>query len=571
MIKPYQKMTIWIMWLLVVPFGTWFVYHNFPPNLLTIDLDIIGFLLMLLFVASTPIIINQTPVFYIQWVSLAVFLIYGLLAEIIFMQLAMLVLLIRIRIPKEQLHRYPLNSLMFFIVSLLSGLIYYAIGGAHNVLFAGNPLNVLLASTYALAYFLLNHLILSLIQFFLFRRRAGYFGRDFVWESITTVITLPFGLILYTLYNQLGVVALIIVGIPYASLAIILNMYQGSDKINYYLQKAMEIGHELAERLKVNEVIDLFLEKVIAMLPVDSAYILDVVDDQELHLLRGVENGETIERRMTPLKRNEGISGYVWSTKKAVLYYYKKEWQSISAEFMPKELESILCVPVIRSNNVVAVLLLASRQKRAFEKTQLMIVDILCSYFAVAIENAKHYTQTKEESEHCALTNLYNYRYIEKRLSEEFSLLRQNERECLSIILLDIDHFKAVNDTYGHQSGNEILCELASRLSALLDNIGTIARYGGEEFLILLPNTEKDAAFKTAELIRQMIANRPFTIFHHIESDHNPTTVNITVSIGVATAPEDADDEMTIIRHADRALYLGAKRAGRNRVAEYVR
>jgi len=228
-------------------------------------------------------------------------------------------------------------------------------------------------------------------------------------------------------------------------------------------------------------------------------------------------------------------------------------------------------VPIVRNNEVVAVLLLASKQKRAYEKAQLMIVDLLSSYFAVAVENARHYEQTKEDSERCALTKLYNYRYMEKLLIEEYDLLKSGNRKQLSVILLDIDHFKSVNDVYGHQSGNEILCQLADRLVSLIDQTGTVARFGGEEFVIILPDIEKSSALSIAEFVRQTIANRPFILSQHIEDNNKEIAVQITASIGVATAPQDADDAMSLIRHADRALYVGAKRNGRNKVAEYVK
>ncbi|KAF0819381.1 diguanylate cyclase [Bacillus sp. ZZV12-4809] len=197
-----------------------------------------------------------------------------------------------------------------------------------------------------------------------------------------------------------------------------------------------------------------------------------------------------------------------------------------------------------------------------------MIVDILSSHFAIAFENARHYEETKAKSERCALTNLYNYRYIEAKLSEEFSRLQNGSRDHLSLIILDIDHFKKVNNTYGHQCGNEILCELADRLANLIDKAGIAARYGGEEFIVLMPDTGKEDAIGWAELIRQTIANRPFILKQNIDGRSSSTKVYITASIGVAAAPEDADDSLALIRHADRALYVGAKRTGRNRVAE---
>ncbi len=572
LIKPHVKRIIWFLWLLFVPAGMWLIYQNFPPLVPSINIDLLGFLLLTCFVASTPMIINNTPIFYIQWVSLTVFLTFGLFVEVLFMQIAIIVLLLRIRIPKEQMYRLPLNWLMFFLISVASGLIYYSVGGTHGIDLLSSPSNLLYVVAYAVTYFVLNHFVLTIVGYVLQGRKRALFDQDFVWEAVTTILTLPIGLILYILYDEVGIVSVIFVGIPFASLSVILNLYHSSDKVNHYLQNAAEIGHELAERLHVEEVLDLFIQKLTEMFPVDYAYILDVVNDKELQLLRSVENNESNAIRFPPQLKEQGISGHVWATGKAVLYHSKKEWRNIVQGYMPKAVESIICVPIVRSNEVVGILLLASEHKRAYEKAQLMIVDILSSYFAVAIENAKHHEQTKEESERCALTKLYNYRYMEKVLEEEYVLLTNRQREHLSVILLDIDHFKAVNDRYGHQSGNEILVQLAHRLTDLIDDdTGTVARFGGEEFVILLPNVDKKSALNVAEFVRQTIANRPFILSQHIEDTEKEIAVHITASIGVASAPEDADDSLSLIRHADRALYVGAKRNGRNKVAEYVK
>lgn len=107
-----------------------------------------------------------------------------------------------------------------------------------------------------------------------------------------------------------------------------------------------------------------------------------------------------------------------------------------------------------------------------------MILDLLCTQFAVALDNARYFEKTKEKSERCALTKLYNYRYFEKHLTAKFTEMNNNVINNLTVIMLDIDHFKSINDTYGHQAGNEILKEFADRVSKLIDKHGVVARYG---------------------------------------------------------------------------------------------
>jgi diguanylate cyclase (GGDEF)-like protein len=566
-VHPKTKKAIFLVWLLLVPAGMWFTYQTFPPQLSGQWLDIFAFFILTSVVAFMPMVINNTPIFLIQWVSLASFLSFGLFIEMVFAQVAVIVLLLRLRVQKDQYFRVPLNLIMFFLVSLVSGVVYYALGGQTGPSLINDPNSIWLAALYAVVNYSLNQVIISFYLYFIYKSKESYFGKDFMVETITTFITLPLGFVLYMFYNQQDLLALLFIAIPFASLSIIFKLYYSSEKVNEYLQNAAEIGHQMAERLEVNGVIDLFIQKLSEMLPVDYAYILDVVSEDELQLIRRIESGSGITSEMPRIKKSEGISGYAWDKQKGFLYDSQKDWRKYSKGYIPQDAESLLAVPIVRNKNVIGVLMLASKRKHAYEKSQLMIVDILCSYFAVAIDNAKHYELTKTQSERCALTKLYNYRYFERLLTEEFDKLFQFERKVLSLIILDIDHFKAVNDTYGHQSGNEILCELAERLSKIVGTSGTVARYGGEEFVVLLPEAQKEKAYQMAEMIRQAIANWPFTLQQSL--DFTQHQVKITASIGVATAPDDAEDPLALIRHADRALYVGAKRAGRNRVAEY--
>lgn len=569
-VKPYIKNSIFLVWILLVPAGTWFIYKTYPPNFYGQWLDIFAFLLLTCMVATMPIVINEMFIFLIQWVTLATFLRFGLFVEIIFAQIAIIVLLIKLRIlRKGEFFRLPVNLNMFFLVSVSSGLVYYMLGGQTGPNFAFDTKSLWLAFLYAVVSYSMNQIIVSFNLYFIYKSKEPYFGKDFIVETVTTFITFPIGIVLYILYNQVGILALLFVGIPFVSLSVIFKLYYSSEKINEYLQKTAEIGHQMAERLKVDDVVDLLIQKLSEMLPVDYAYILEVTRDDELQLVRGIEK-EGIPNDVLTVKRDEGITGMVWGKQKTFLFSSKKEWRQYANGHIPDDAESILGVPIVRSKKVLGVLLLASKRKCAFEKFQLMIIDILCSHFAVAVENAKHYELTKMQSERCSLTKLYNYHYFENILTEEFEKLTRFERRELSLIILDIDHFKQVNDTYGHQSGNEILFELANRLSKLVGpSRGTVARYGGEEFVVLLPDTSKEDAYQMAEQIRKMISNWPFTIKQSLDLDKAQQKVMVTASIGVATAPEDAEDALALIRHADRALYVGAKRAGRNRVAEY--
>ncbi|MBM7584848.1 diguanylate cyclase (GGDEF)-like protein [Bacillus pakistanensis] len=561
-----QKKFIWILWAFIVPPGLYLTYHFFPPQIENIW-GVISLFVMTACASFMPIVINSTPMVMIQWVTLAAFLQYGLFFEVLLMQFSVVLLLVKLRINKNEMYRIPLNSSMFFLVSILSGLLYFGIGGE----IGPQPLEELVgpAIVYQVMNIILNQVIL--IVFFRFLdRKIKLLGEDLVWDFLSIMLMFPLGVTWFYLSLELGAVSLFLLGIPFISVATLLRLYNSSEKINQYLQKAVEIGHQLTENLNVKEVLDLFLDRITSTLPVEYAYILDVKDDK-LILIRRVEKGELKNNDISPLKRNEDISGGVWASGKSIIFRNKTEWDSLVGGYMPEDAESVICVPIVRSQMVRGVLLLASSKKNAFEKYQLMIVDILCSYLGVAIANARHYETTKWDSERCALTKLYNYRYFEIELEAVIAGLHSGEYECISLIMLDIDRFKSINDTYGHQSGNEILCVLAQKLEKLIDLRGTVARYGGEEFVILLKDIKKGEALKLAEDIRIHIESHSFLLHSDLEKERKQLSVNITASLGVATAPYEADDGLSLIRQADRALYTGAKQAGRNRVAQYVK
>jgi len=158
---------------------------------------------------------------------------------------------------------------------------------------------------------------------------------------------------------------------------------------------------------------------------------------------------------------------------------------------------------------------------------------------------------------HDDLTGLYNSREFLRLLQVEIERF-QRYKSPLSLLMIDVDHFKNINDRYGHQSGDNVLREIATLMQRGARSIDYVARYGGEEFTILLPDIPFSEAMNVAERLRNTIANHATTL-------KKGQTVNVTVSIGVASFPEDATSSEELVAAADRAMYA-AKVAGRNKV-----
>ncbi len=154
------------------------------------------------------------------------------------------------------------------------------------------------------------------------------------------------------------------------------------------------------------------------------------------------------------------------------------------------------------------------------------------------------------------LTGIYNRRYMESKLKEEFN---RNKRYGgkFSLIMFDIDHFKAVNDNYGHQCGDFILKSVCSRVNSIIRNVDIFARYGGEEFCCMLPETPLDGAVLVAERFRAAIEKQ--------DNKYDDLNVKVTISLGVSHIKEDVSSPEMLLKKADDALYK-AKNEGRNRV-----
>lgn len=147
-------------------------------------------------------------------------------------------------------------------------------------------------------------------------------------------------------------------------------------------------------------------------------------------------------------------------------------------------------------------------------------------------------------------------------------MVRNGTLAELSLLMLDLDFFKKINDTYGHECGDLVLCETTKRMQLHCPKDGIVARYGGEEFMVVLPGVNEIEAFKIGEKIRKEIAGSPIMLRDNLVPG-NDISLYVTASIGVASCSQESQDYMDIVRNADKAMYLGAKKVGRNKVGVY--
>ncbi|MFN3480244.1 MAG: diguanylate cyclase [Thermodesulfovibrionales bacterium] len=220
---------------------------------------------------------------------------------------------------------------------------------------------------------------------------------------------------------------------------------------------------------------------------------------------------------------------------------------------------SLLILPLLYEKEPLGLLLFLSERINAISSYQIDLLKILGNQASTAIANARLYSKIEKMAITDGLTGLYNHRHFQERVSSEFSRLSRLSTS-LSLLLIDIDHFKKINDTYGHPAGDEVLRGVAGVIRDTIRSIDIPARYGGEEFAVLLPDTNIDGAIRMAERLRSSILNRRFSF--------NEKEIAVTVSTGIATSPYDAKTKEELIERADEALYR-AKQSGRNRCVSW--
>ena len=303
----------------------------------------------------------------------------------------------------------------------------------------------------------------------------------------------------------------------------------------------------------INISIDMFLETVwankgILMLTSEESPDLEVkafkgISEEEIEALK-IDPAEswvmaTIEKERKPIFAKE-LSG--------------KSYQSYTA--LNKELPFAVYVPMLKENELYGIVKIGPKiNGEPFSDNDLEFFETLASQAVIAFENARLYSLAITDS----ITKLYVHRYFQYRLEEEVARSRRYN-STISLLMCDIDHFKNVNDTFGHQQGDCILREVSRIIRKNVRNTDIACRYGGEEFAIVLPETTQSDAKIVAERIRRDVAKFEFP---SIMSDQ--PSIHCSISIGVAGFPLNADNKDQLIQKADASLYK-AKDSGRNKV-----
>ena len=323
-----------------------------------------------------------------------------------------------------------------------------------------------------------------------------------------------------------------------------------------------EVGKALFSTLDLQKILQTIMEKISDLLQPDTWSLL-MLDENTQELYFEIAIGSGAERlRDVRLKLGEGVAGWVAQHGEPVLVENTRDDPRFTAkidELTHTETRSIVCVPIKAHGHVLGVIeLVNALGKPSFGTEDIPILKSLADYAAIALENARYVQRIHELTITDDCTALYNARHLNFVLDTEIYRSNRYGYE-FSVIFIDLDHFKQVNDVHGHLVGSKLLWMIGDSIKAHLRMIDYAFRYGGDEFVVLLPQTSKENALMVVRRIRDLLVNQIF----FTEEKMN---IKVTASFGVASFPIDGRTRKELLRQADEAMYL-VKNTSRNNIA----
>jgi len=315
---------------------------------------------------------------------------------------------------------------------------------------------------------------------------------------------------------------------------------------------------DIFSRTTVETLIDATVKRIYDnSLPAIIAFILKPLQNREELIIRCYRDNHLVDANLNVQSINSFESFFQQYPRPVnyELFAFQVGSNSVLKSF--DAIEPELVVPITGPSGLYGIVLMGKKiQQQEYSLRELSFMQHLLSFVSLAIQNHLHYERTLRDVK----TGLYNNMFFLARLTEETARTKRAESQS-SIIMIDIDHFKRFNDTYGHLAGDKVLESLALTIKQTLRTEDIPSRFGGEEFSVLLPGSDKDQAFFAAERLRKAVAA--------LQVPWNPPLPQITISLGVFTFGKKLDISCEeIVSRADEALYL-SKGLGRNRTTAW--
>jgi len=337
--------------------------------------------------------------------------------------------------------------------------------------------------------------------------------------------------------------------------------------------ESLRVFHEVARALTSNLELDSLLRSIMAKMeeffdPEHWSLLMFDEETSELYyaLSAGVDDSLLSDLRLAP---GEGIAGYVAATGIPLVVpdiSADPDWSRYAAAHPELNMKSIACLPIRHGDRTLGILQLNNSELDLLPESSIALLRVLCDYAAIALENARHVKLIQHLSITDDCTGLFNARHLYTLLEQEIvqhiavsaSRVVTIVQPHFSLLFLDLDHFKSVNDRYGHLVGSRLLAEIGNVLKRTIGPDHAAFRYGGDEFVALLRGVDKPAATDLASRVLDALTHTEFAAGHGL-------SLSMTASLGLATFPQDGASLHELIRAADTMMYT-AKENGRNQL-----
>jgi len=311
-----------------------------------------------------------------------------------------------------------------------------------------------------------------------------------------------------------------------------------------------EESAQLLSSLNVRVIAEKLIDGAVRIAPSKSVFFLVKGTEVELLHHKGFED---IDENVVSLKHS--VLNMVVKNKEPLNLSDVRHYRSPIMPFKTGNIGSVFVLPLLFERDLLGILVILSEETNAFNPYQIELLKVLGNQASISIANAKFHEEIEKLAITDGLTGLFNHRHFQERLKQEFHRLGRFP-EPISLLIIDIDHFKEINDTYGHPVGDAVLKDVSDIINKTIRSIDVPARYGGEEFAVILIGTHARGALKMAERLRKAVKKQVFS------AERNE--FQITVSIGISTSHDNIRSKEELIEKADKALYH-AKKTGRNR------
>ena len=317
-----------------------------------------------------------------------------------------------------------------------------------------------------------------------------------------------------------------------------------------HLRVFHDVARALTASLELEEILGAIMDKMAQFFGPEKWSLL-MVDDASGELYYAIavgENAETLKGLRVPL--GEGVAGWVAETGNPLIVpdvALDPHWSAFATKHPDLKIQSIACVPVRAGNKTLGVIQLLNSKLDLLSEYSVSFLRILCDYAAIAIQNSRSMTLIQELTITDDVTGLFNARHLYTMLDEQVA-----SGQVFSLMFVDLDHFKTVNDTHGHLIGSRLLAEIGGLLKRSLGPNNAAFRYGGDEFVALLPGMGKAAASGTTMALCGDLRGGRFL-------EGAGLSLRVSGSFGLATYPEDGNTVQTILRSADTMMYEAKK------------